>query len=454
MYKYTGGGAGVDIGLSKEFSGPVVFGNKSQMAAGLSALNIVPPSITLISDAETLGTVYRLGAVFSVPTLYRTVSHDTVSLFLDANLQESVLNPAFGAEYTFVQKYILRAGYYGDNPTAGAGLKLKDFKVDYAIDFGDLAIMNRFSIGYSWNCGKTKSEGAKYHKSVTRDTLMEEAQIALKNKEINNEKIDKVVEPLFKSALKDYNKTRYLLAADKFRDIMLKYPQYENAWLYYQKITDEMNESSQLALDSDFEKVSYAKGYVDYRGQKYNDAVNEWEKVLQMNAKREELAQYVSKVKVYLKDIERIKNEKEIEDRVSKVFDEGKSSFDAKKWIVCIKTMEKAQDICKTEPFSAACEWNSKAQTFIDNSISELSKIAYAKSVPKVSVKQDKQPEPEIDAQAADKKYNEGLVLYAQGKTEDAIRTWEIAVRLNPNHEKAGKAIVKAKEELEVNKKK
>jgi tetratricopeptide (TPR) repeat protein len=283
---------------------------------------------------------------------------------------------------------------------------------------------------------------------------MEEAQKALRNNEINSDKLEKEVDPKFKGALKDYNNSCYLLAADKFRDIMLKYPQYGNAGHYYQLITDKMNEDSKLSLDSDFEKLSYAKGYVDYRGQKYNDAVNEWEKVLQMNPNRDELTQYDSIVKGYLKDIERIKKEKEIEGRVSALFDDGKADFDAKKWIACIKTMEKVQNICKAEPFTSSFEWNSKAQDYIGNSISELSKIAYAKPAKKTSTQEDKQPEPEIDAQGADKKYNEGLVLYAQGKTEDAIRVWEIAIRLNPNHEKTGIAIEKARIEIELRKKK
>jgi tetratricopeptide (TPR) repeat protein len=455
MYKYTGGGLGADIGFSKSFNGPVVFGNKSQMAAGLSILNAIRPSITLISDAESLGTIYRFGGAFSLPVFYRMVSHDTVSLFLDGVLQENMLTPSFGAEYTFVQKYVLRAGYFADNPTIGAGFKIKDFKVDYAIDFGDLAVINRFLVEYRWATGKAKVEVVRTAKPGKADnSLMQEAKLALRNNQIDSDKLDALVDPLFKKALKNYKDNCYLLAADQFREIMLKYPQYENSAFYYLKITDAMNEDSKLSLDSDFEKVSYAKGYVDYRGQKYSEAVNEWEKVLQMNPGRKELEDYDLKVKTYLKDMERIKKEKEIEARVSAIFDDGKTNFDAKKWIACIKTMEKAQAVCKTEPFSASFEWNAKAQGYIDNSIVELSKIAYAKPAKKSAVQAEKQPEPEIDVQGADKKYTEGLVLYAQGKTEDAIRMWEIAIRLNPNHEKAGKAIEKAKEELDLNKKK
>jgi tetratricopeptide (TPR) repeat protein len=453
MYKYTGSGLGADIGLSKEFAGPIVFGNTSSMAAGVSVLNVVQPSVTLISAADNLGAIYRFGGAIFLPVFYRAVTHDIVSLFVDANLQENMLTPSFGAEYAFADKYILRAGYFAENPTVGAGFKLKGFKVDYAIDFGDLAIVNRFLVEYRWTCVKTKVEAVKSVKAAPADnSLMQEAQLALKNNQIDTDKLDAIVDPLFNQALKNYKNDCYLLAADEFRDIMLNYQQYGNAGHYYQIITDKMNDDSKFTLDADFEKVSYAKGYVDYRGQKYNDAENEWEKVLQMNPNRDELTQYDSKVKEYLKNIERIKKEKEIEARVSALFDEGKANFDSGKWIACIKTMEKAQAICKNEPFTSSFEWNTKAQGCIDNSIIELSKIAFAK--PAKKAKEEKQIEPEIDALGADKKYNEGLVLYAQGKIEDAIRMWEIAVRLNPGHAKAGIAIEKAKEELDLNKKK
>jgi len=43
----------------------------------------------------------------------------------------------------------------------------------------------------------------------------------------------------------------------------------------------------------------------------------------------------------------------------------------------------------------------------------------------------------------AEKKYKEGLVQYANGKIFDAINLWEIALRMNPGHEKANNIIRK-----------
>ena len=282
--------------------------------------------------------------------------------------------------------------------------------------------------------------------------LMTEAKRALRNSRQNNKLLDSEVEPLFKDALRDYKKQRYLMAADKFRNITLKYPEYENSEYYYQKINGHMNAESRKSSDSDFERVSYARGYVNYRENNYSDSINEWEKVLQMDPKRSELDQYIAKVRAYLKDIERMRNEKEIEDRVYGLFMEGKDHYDSGKWISCIKIMEKVQAVCKNESFRASYEWSRQARELIDNSISQLSTVTDAGTSSKESSRARVPAETEIDSRGADKKYTEGLILYAQGKTSEAIRVWEIALRLDPKHEKAGKAVERTRDELETNK--
>ena len=135
MYKYSGGGVGADIGLSREFKGPPVKGNRSSINAGLSVLNALRPKVKLI-DTETLNAVYKAAIVYSMPVVYRMTSRDIVSIYLDMNLQENMAYPAFGAEYCYAQKYTLRSGYYRERPTAGAGFKINNMRVDYAIDFG------------------------------------------------------------------------------------------------------------------------------------------------------------------------------------------------------------------------------------------------------------------------------------------------------------------------------
>lgn len=282
--------------------------------------------------------------------------------------------------------------------------------------------------------------------------LMGEARGALNEQKKQNAIRDKKIKPLFKSAKKYYDKKNFLKATDKFKEIILQYPDYDMAEKYYEKILNDMNSISKEMQTSDLERLSYALGYVSYYKQKLSDAVNEWEKVLQLNPKRDELNEYIIKVKDYLKNSEQLAKEKEIEERVKRFFAEGISNFEKKSWVPCIKKMENVQNICRTEPFPQSLEWHGKAQEYITKSVEELSKIAVRPEKSAVSAK-PVEAEVEIDIAGAEKKYSEGLVLYAQGKLFEAVKKWEVAIRMYPDHEKARRALDKAKKELELQKK-
>lgn len=175
--------------------------------------------------------------------------------------------------------------------------------------------------------------------------------------------------------------------------------------------------------------------------------MNEWERVLQINPKKEELRYYLARVKEYLKNEERLAKEKEIEERVKQAFDAGTAAFNSKLWISCIKAMEDVQKTCRNQPFPRALEWSDKAQGYIVKSVEQLAAgLAKNRKVRAVPQVQENSQAAEIDSEGAEKKYTEGLVLFAQGKLFDAMKCWEVAVRLNPGHEKALKAIERAKQ--------
>ena len=56
------------------------------------------------------------------------------------------------------------------------------------------------------------------------------------------------------------------------------------------------------------------------------------------------------------------------------------------------------------------------------------------------------------DPQAAQMHYEAGLIAYASGKLDEALREWNTAVRMNPHHEKALNALTKVQKELALNK--
>ncbi|MBI5574571.1 MAG: tetratricopeptide repeat protein [Elusimicrobia bacterium] len=285
-----------------------------------------------------------------------------------------------------------------------------------------------------------------------RVQLVKEAQKALEEQQKRLAKRNKEINPLFKEAKKYYKKKWYLTSTDKFTEILLKYPEYQMAMDYYENIRADMKDIAAQRLTTDLEKLSYAKGYVSYYEQKLPDAVSEWEKTLRLNPKREELESYIRNVKEKLKDAGRLAKENELDEKIKRLFDEGLNNFNGKSWIGCIKKMENVQQICRDEQFPKSLDWHGRAQEYITKSVEELSKLAVRPAKPVVPEK-PAEVEPEIDVAGAEKKYSEGLVLYAQGKLFDAVQKWGVAVSMNPNHEKARRAFQKAKKELEIQKK-
>jgi tetratricopeptide (TPR) repeat protein len=275
---------------------------------------------------------------------------------------------------------------------------------------------------------------------------MKEAREALKE----SKAVQKEIDAKFRDAKKDYNKARFLKSSEKFRDIFVNYPDMDNAVEYYSKIDKKMKYESSDANISNYEDISYAKGFLLYKEGNYFDTISEWQKVLQFNPRRTELEEYMAKAKTCLADVERKTKDKEIEARVSAMLTDGIDRYDAKSWIACIKKMESVQETCRKEPFSKSLEYTTQAKEYISKSLEELAKTVRTKAPQgtTVDVSQPSQSENDLDSAGADKKYKEGLVLYAQGKTGEAINKWEIALRLNPDHERARKAIDRAKEEL------
>lgn len=455
LHDYKGNGIGLDLGMEKELKGPVISGNQSTINIGLTGQNILQPKIKLISEEETFSQIYRFGLSLNLPVYSRAFSYDNLGIYTDFALEEDNFKYFTGLEYAFFNKYILRAGYYKDHTTLGAGYNHGIFSIDYAADLIDYTNFHRF--GFSLFFGKKSEKDRSFKKKDKQvikpkdDALMREAQAALAKDRKTKAKQQKEIKPLFNDAKKDYKKKRYLKAVDKFGELVLKYPDYKVARDYYNKIFNLMDITSKDTDTTDLEKLSYAKGFINYHNQQFYESINEWEKVVQLNPKRKELEEYSSKVKAYLKDIERREKEKEIEERVKNIYEKGVSEFNGKKWVRCIKKMENVQNICRKEPFQNSVQWHQKAQAYIEKSVKQLAKMVSKKPEEKIA---EKEPDIEIDEEGAQKKYNDGLILYAQGKLSDAMKMWDIAIRLNPNHEKAHIALQKCREELELLKKK
>ncbi|GHT49169.1 hypothetical protein AGMMS49936_11810 [Endomicrobiia bacterium] len=99
--------------------------------------------------------------------------------------------------------------------------------------------------------------------------------------------------------------------------------------------------------------------------------------------------------------------------------------------------MEKLKQFTIKNNFSKTLEYYGKAKEYISKSVAELTKtMSKNKITEQGKAEYDGQEKVEYDEIAADKKYYE------------AERSWEFALRLNPDHKKAKVALKKLKENM------
>ncbi|MDR2251475.1 MAG: hypothetical protein LBD98_01365 [Endomicrobium sp.] len=296
--------------------------------------------------------------------------------------------------------------------------------MDYAADFSEIDLINRLSVNYRWG----------YKKSSDFDG---EAKLAL-DKE--NENIKRVKEK-FKKAKRLYSKQEYFRASDILSDILTSYPNFESPKHFYKQIKSRMKKTAEQEDELDFDKIIYARSYVNYYNAKYKEALNDWKKYISFKGENEEIKEYSDKIDSEIKLAELEKRELELKLQAERLCEEGVKKYDEGKWVVCIKKMENLQKFVTKNNFSKSIEYCNKAKEYINKAVVELSKNVDNSKVMTTESS-------DYDEIAANDKYIEGLVLYAQGKYYEAERAWELTLRLNPNHKKSKIALRKLKDFL------
>ncbi|MCL1972209.1 MAG: autotransporter outer membrane beta-barrel domain-containing protein [Endomicrobia bacterium] len=294
------------------------------------------------------------------------------------------------------------------------------------------------------NKEKLTKESVEKNRLVKNDSVLPQQNFVSSDnekesfsKKTNNK--DKSARKEFNKAKRLYNKGEYLRATDMLSEIIASYPDFKLPVQLYAKIQDDMNNTADSREEPDFSKITYAKGYCSYYKEEYNNALTEWDKYILFAGKNKELLEYIDKVKNLLNFKDFVNREAELDAKANEMLNEGIKKYKAARWMLCIRDMETLQKFVTENKFSGTDEYYIRAKEYIDLSVNEL-----AKTIKKAEKKEDKKPDPqdvekkpEIDEAASDQKYNEGLTQYAQGKYLEAERTWELTLRLNPNHQKA-----------------
>ena len=191
LYEKKNGGFAMDLGLSKYFDNVDIKYTQAKFGVGLSMQNIMGTGIKLDEYNEDFQYIFRLSGLMEIPIVYRLETKDTLTVSLDVKNEDTYNELFAGIEYKLLEKYAIRCGYYPDHITAGFGINISAFTINYSADFNEIDLINRFSLAYRWN--KKKKKENEFEK---------EAQAALTQDKLSQ----KQAQELFKKAKEFYNK--------------------------------------------------------------------------------------------------------------------------------------------------------------------------------------------------------------------------------------------------------
>ena len=427
LYEKKDGGFALDIGLSKYFDDVDIKYTQAKFGVGLSMQNILGTGIKLDEYNEDFQYIFRLSTLMEIPVIYRLETKDTLTLSVDIKNEDTYNELFAGIEYKLMEKYAIRCGYYTEHITAGFGINISAFTINYSIDFNELDLINRFSLAYRW--GKKKR---------LKNELEKEAQAALNQDRLSQQQ----AQDMFEKAKDFYNKKQYLYSTDLLQKIIIDYPTYESPNIYCNKIKKMMKENSSSSYDSDFDEYAYWSGYKNYYEGNYDQCLKEWMKYLQFDNKNKEITEYYNKVNDMVTNSIEEQKKKQFEFEANTLLKNGIILYKNKQWVECIKQMEKLQEFLKASQYTnTSFNYYSSAKEYIDKSVKEITKTLNKTRVTQENVQQEYKEEIIIDEKLADEKYREGLILYAKGKYYEAEKMFELTLRLNPNHQRAINAL-------------
>lgn len=183
MYTEKASGGGIDIGVSRRLmllGNP--FGKKITVDSGLMFQNLASVGIKMINETELLPLAVKCGLTSGVTLFPKyskkedSLSYDELTLASDIIYTDNHFLYSFGAQYKLWKTLIFRVGYK-DGVTAGLGLILFDFQLDYALMLKNFTNFHKIGFIYRFGQGQGESESVSTTKlTAIAPTFTEEFQ--------------------------------------------------------------------------------------------------------------------------------------------------------------------------------------------------------------------------------------------------------------------------------------
>ena len=458
--------------------------------------------IKFIAEKDKLPMVIKLGAGLKL-------LDDNLRLGTNLNLpNDNDFSFNLGTEYQIWHWFLLRLGYDSGQDldtglSYGLGLAQGPLQIDYAfVPYGDFGSTHRFSL--SWNFGfgsrlalfqeKLKErfqKGVDYYRigdlagayrefaglyrldptyPEVKDYLL---KIKNKIKEIQEIRSAQMIEEEISKhkslGISHLKKDQLIQSREEFEYVLMLRPDDSDAKSYLEKIAERMK-----MIETEKIKSLDEEGDFYFNKEKYEDAIEVWEKILALDSKNQEAKLKINKAYTKLKEIEQEKKKKlaeertkEIRKKTEKLYIESISLINQKKYW---EAREKLASLLKLNPK------HQKAKESLDNIHEILGKRLYflgrkkekqnnlngalrnykqaQQLIPKNKevreaikrLEKSMAKEKEIQAQES---YDKGLDAYSEGKLQEAINLWKQVLKYDPEHLKAKRALERVQAELE-----
>ncbi|MCB1200199.1 MAG: tetratricopeptide repeat protein [Leptospiraceae bacterium] len=367
---------------------------------GFSFSNIVNTQLQFRNEAEHLPTAVNITPGFEIMRGRARIFYNYRHYLELYDVFGLPAEHRFGMEFDVYHQYLqMRAGFDGQNVTAGIGGNL--FQYNYSFAYLPSAIETRFAATFSFNMDIVGVGPFKRPDNIAQSDIEEE-----------------LVE--FYEGIADYNKGNYKNAYDKFTSVIRKNPDHEMATLYRDRALLHLRTSNWLDQEQERLIALHKELANRYEAQaNYGDAILEWRKVIELNPIDREAQPNIDRIK------------ESVSTRVLSLHRQGLNLYSSNSVFDAITA------------FSDALRLNPEY---------EPSKNWLFKIKQELSQEELKERERIERLQKAELFYNRGLSYYGRKTFEEAIQEFDRALEFNPEHPNALKYKKMAEEEFEADK--
>lgn len=285
--------------------------------------------------------------------------------------------------------------------------------------------------------------------------ISEFLKIAQKRKQ--EEEVFEKAEVLYRDGLAQYNKGKINEAIKQLEEVIKFNPQHRKAQELLakvrEKVADIKKEERERNLRETVDK-RYFQGIDYYAEGQFNKAIKEWQEVLKIDPTHSGAKEYLKKARDKIARVNsrekggKGKASNDREEKIEVYYRQGINYYLAGEFKAAIGQWG---EVLKMDPsHNGATGYIAKAKERLKISGEGMGYSDYQEEIEEYVKELEKTgtTDEEKDELVA-MHYQDGLVAYAHGDLSQAMKEWQIVLKLDPEHKKARRAIIKLQAEME-----